>query len=185
MVALWGLRSRTRCGTLPYVWGWCGGPGVEPSGPSSLSGCRHLHLVSTHHLTASAVLRVERESFHVTVRYAAFGLPGARPQEQDFPTFYRLRTDMPCRSGPPSCAAETKSIDFNHIYMALHPFTGGITNQLPYRSFPIKIAQNTSMQIHGSVIASPVFCSHTRRAESLAKVVLQVRFPMDYKADQQ
>lgn len=36
-----------------------------------------------------------------------------------------------------------------------------------------------------SVVASPVFCSHTRRAESLAKVVLQVRFPMDYKADHQ
>ena len=46
----------------------------NPRGPSSLLGwhLERLHLVSIHHLTASATLRVEPESFHSTVHYAVW-----------------------------------------------------------------------------------------------------------------
>lgn len=52
--------------------------------------------------------------------------PNAMQWKQDFPTFYRLWTGMPCRSGLHSHTADTKSMDFCHVYMELHPFANAI-----------------------------------------------------------
>lgn len=116
------MAHRHTCGAGVWV------QAPNPSRPSSLLGwhLERLHLVSIHHLTASAVLRVELKSFHRAVRYGDLDFQMPCNRSKTFPHFTGYALTHPADLALIHAQQIQKSIDFNHVYMELHPFTNGI-----------------------------------------------------------